>query len=97
MDLSNRELERLYDFIRDTITHVVNSNSLMDSPQKPTKIIGAKVVSVNGNDITVTLAGENSNRVILNLTNQTLAANDTVEVVIKNGNYGNAFIGWKRP
>lgn len=94
--MDKREMEKLYELIRDMITDVINSNS-SNTPQKPVKIIGAEVISVNGNDITVRLAGATTNTIIPNLTGQTLATSDMVEVVIKNGNYSNAFVGWKRP
>lgn len=95
--MTERDMEKLLDLIRDMIRDSVNSNSLMNAPQRPVKIIGAEVVSVSGTDITVTLAGTTTNIEVPNFTGQTLATNDMVEVVIKNGNYTNAFIGWKRP
>ena len=77
-------------------SYTIDSNSLTNAPQKPLKLIGAVVQSVSGSNITVRLAGEStSNIVIPNLTGQTLATNDVVQVMIKNGNYGNAFVAFK--
>lgn len=55
----------------------------------------AKVISVSGSNITVLLAGYDTNITIPNKTNQTLIANDQVVCVILNGDFSNIFVGWK--
>jgi|GEM_PF-5762024 len=95
--MNDRDLEKLYDFIREVVRDTVTSNSILNSPQKPPKVIGAEVISASGNDITLTLAGSLENMTITNCSGQTLSPGDLVEVMIKNGNYSNAFVLCKRP
>lgn len=54
------------------------------------------VQSVNGNNITVRLAGNTVDITVPNRNNLTLATNDEVEVYLKGGDLGNAYVMVKR-
>ena len=60
-----------------------------------TKTKLAKVVSYSAPNAVVNIAGSTTNITLGNKTNQVLATNDKVVVVIMDNDLTNAFIGWK--
>lgn len=63
---------------------------------KITEVRSATVVSYSAPNAEVLLAGSSSSITIPNLTTITLVSDDIVEVVIRNGDLSDAWVGWKR-
>ena len=79
----------IYDNVKKVVLQVIKELNIP-------LIISATVVSYSAPNAVVLLAGSSTNTTIPNKSGITLVANDIVEIIVKNGDYSNMFIGWKR-
>lgn len=83
-------IKLLYEEIGKYVTQLIRQQNIP-------LLISATVVSYSAPLATIRISGSSVDIPnIKNLSGQTLTANDLVEVVVKNGDYSNIFIGWKR-
>lgn len=79
----------IYDNVKKVVLQVIKELNIP-------LIISATVVSYSAPNAVVLLAGSSTNTTIPNKSGVVLVANDIVEIIVKNGDYSNMFIGWKR-
>ena len=79
----------IYDNVKKVVLQVIKELNIP-------LIISATVVIYSAPNAVVLLAGSSTNTTIPNKSGVTLVANDIVEIIVKNGDYSNMFIGWKR-